>query len=209
MHPELEKIGQLKVIPVVAINDAADAVPLAEALIEGGLPCAEVTFRTAAGLDSMKAMAKLGNIQVIAGTVCNIDQVKAAVDAGCSSLVSPGINEKVVDYCAKNNILITPGIATPSDIEIALNYDLEVVKFFPAEAYGGLNTIKALAGPYHTMKFMPTGGISAKNLLEYLAFPKVLACGGSWMVKADLISDKKFDEITALTKEAVELANSI
>jgi len=182
---------------------------LAEALIEGGLPCAEVTFRTAAGLDSMKAMAKLGNIQVIAGTVCSIDQVKAAVDAGCSSLVSPGINEKVVDYCTKNGILITPGIATPSDIEIALNYGLEVVKFFPAEAYGGLNTIKALAGPYHTMKFMPTGGISAKNLLEYLAFPKVLACGGSWMVKSDLINDKKFGEISTLTKEAVALANSL
>lgn len=209
MHAELKKIEQLKVVPVVAINDAADAVPLAEALIAGGLPCAEVTFRTDAALDAMKAMAKLGNIQVIAGTVCNIEQVKAAVDAGCSALVSPGINEKVVDYCVKNDILITPGIATPSDIEIALNYGLEVVKFFPAEAYGGLNTIKALAGPYHTMKFMPTGGINANNLLDYLAFPKILACGGSWMVKSDLIAEGKFDQIKALTAEAAQLANSL
>jgi len=209
MHVELEKIEKIKVVPVVAINDAADAVPLAEALVEGGLPCAEITFRTDAALDSMKAMAKLGNIQVGAGTVSKVDQVKAAVDAGCTFMVSPGINPKVVDYCVSNGIPICPGITNPTDIELALDFDLEVLKFFPAEAFGGLATLKALSAPYGGMKFIPTGGISAKNLLDYLRFPKVLACGGSWMVKSDLISDKKFDEILSMTKEAVELANSL
>ena len=209
MHTELKKIEAIKVVPVVAINDAADAVPLAEALVEGGLPCAEVTFRTDAALDSMKAMAKLGNIQLGAGTVSKIEQVKAAVDAGCTFMVSPGFNPKVVDYCVSNGIPICPGITNPTDIEMALDFDLEVLKFFPAEAFGGLNTLKALSAPYGSIKFIPTGGISAKNILDYLKFPKVLACGGSWMVKSDLIADKKFDEILSLTKEAVKLANSI
>lgn len=209
MHPELVKLGQLKVVPVVAINDAADAVPLAEALIEGGLPCAEITFRTDAALDSMKAMAKLGNIQVGAGTVSKIEQVKAAVDAGCTFMVSPGFNPKVVDYCCTNGIPITPGITNPSDIEMAVDFPLDVLKFFPAEAFGGLKTLKALSAPYGAYKFIPTGGIGPGNLLDYLKFDKILACGGSWMVKSDLISDGKFDDIKALTKEAYELANSI
>lgn len=209
MHVELEKIQKIKVVPVVAINDAADAVPLANALTEGGLPCAEITFRTDAALDAMKAMAKLGNIQVGAGTVSKVDQVKAAVDAGCTFMVSPGFNPKVVQYCVENGIPIAPGITNPTDIEMALDFDLEVLKFFPAEAFGGLNTLKALSGPYGNMKFIPTGGISAKNLLDYLRFSKVIACGGSWMVQADLIAAQKFDEILSLTKEAVQLANSI
>ncbi|WP_075186028.1 bifunctional 4-hydroxy-2-oxoglutarate aldolase/2-dehydro-3-deoxy-phosphogluconate aldolase [Teredinibacter haidensis] len=209
MHIELKKIEKIKVVPVVAINNAADAVPLANALVEGGLPCAEITFRTEAALDSIKAMAKLGNIQVGAGTVSKIDQVKAAVDAGATFMVSPGFNPKVVQYCVENNIPIAPGITNPTDIEMALDYDLEVLKFFPAEAFGGINTLKALSAPYGSIKFIPTGGIGANNLLDYLKFPKVLACGGSWMVKSDLIEDKKFDQIALLTKEAVDLVNSL
>lgn len=209
MHPELLKIEKLKVVPVVAIQDAADAVPLANALVEGGLPCAEITFRTDAALDAMKAMAKLGNIQVGAGTVSKIDQVKAAVDAGCTFMVSPGFNPKVVDYCCANDIPITPGITNPSDIEMAVDFPLDVLKFFPAEAFGGLKTLKALSAPYGAYKFIPTGGIGPGNLLDYLKFDKILACGGSWMVKADMISAGKFDEIKTLTKEAYDLANSI
>lgn len=209
MHAELLKLEQIKVVPVVAINDAADAEPLANALVEGGLPCAEITFRTDAALASIKSMAKLGNIQVGAGTVLKIDQVKAAVDAGATFMVSPGFNPKVVQYCVENNIPIAPGITNPTDIEMALEFELDVLKFFPAEAFGGINTLKALSAPYGSVKFIPTGGISANNLLEYLKFPKVLACGGSWMVKSDLITDKKFDEICALTKQAVTLAQGV
>jgi len=209
MHTELEKIERIKVVPVVAINDANDAAPLANALVEGGLPCAEITFRTDAALASMHAMAKLGNIQVGAGTVSKVDQVKAAVDAGATFMVSPGFNPKVVAYCVEQGIPITPGITNPTDIEMALDFELDVLKFFPAEAFGGLNTLKALSGPYGAIRFIPTGGISADNLLDYLKFPKVLACGGSWMVKSDLIAEKKFDQIVCLTKEAVALANSL
>ena len=209
MNPELEKIGQAKIVPVVAIHDAADAVPLAEALIEGGLPCAEITFRTDAAQDAIKAMADLGNIQVGAGTVSKIDQVKAAVDAGSSFIVSPGFNPKVVDYCCANDILITPGISNPSDIEMAIDFPLDVLKFFPAEAFGGLATLKAMSAPYGAYQFIPTGGIGPGNLLDYLKFEKVLACGGSWMVKSDLISEGKFEEIKNLTAEACQLANSL
>ena len=209
MHEELKKIEKIKIVPVVAINDAKDARPLAEALVEGGLPCAEITFRTDAAVESIKTMAAMGNIQVGAGTVSKVDQVKAAVDAGATFMVSPGFNPKVVQYCVDNNIPITPGITNPTDIEMALDFDLQVLKFFPAEAFGGINTLKALSAPYGSIKFIPTGGVSPENLLSYLKFPKVLACGGSWMVKSDLISDKKFDQIQALTKEAVALAKSV
>lgn len=209
MHEELEKIEKIKALPVVAIHSAADAEPLAQALIDGGLPCAEITFRTDAALDAIKAMVKMGNIQVGAGTVLKVDQVKAAVDAGATFMVSPGINPKVVQYCVKNNIPITPGITNPTDIEMAMDLGLEILKFFPAEAFGGLKTLKALSAPYGSIKFIPTGGISASNISSYLQFPKVLACGGSWMVKADLINDKKFDEITRLTREAVEIIKSV
>ncbi|WP_018415441.1 bifunctional 4-hydroxy-2-oxoglutarate aldolase/2-dehydro-3-deoxy-phosphogluconate aldolase [Teredinibacter turnerae] len=209
MHAELEKIAQIKVVPVVAIDNADDAAPLAKALVAGGLPCAEVTFRTDAALESMKRMAELGTIQVGAGTVSKVEQVKAAVDVGATFMVSPGFNPKVVDYCVTNGIPIAPGITNPTDIEMALDFDLEVLKFFPAEAFGGVNTLKALSGPYGNIKFIPTGGIGANNLLDYLSFPKVIACGGSWMVKGDLIKANNFAEIERLTKEAVELANSL
>ncbi|MBN2412261.1 bifunctional 4-hydroxy-2-oxoglutarate aldolase/2-dehydro-3-deoxy-phosphogluconate aldolase [candidate division KSB1 bacterium] len=206
MQNVLEELGLLRIIPIVSIQNAIHTRPLAEALIKGGLPCAEITFRTEAALDAIHAVAEMQDLLVGAGTVLKVDQVKAAVDAGARFIVSPGFNPKVVDYCVKNEITVTPGVCTPTDIEMAMDFGLKVVKFFPAEAFGGLKTLKALSGPYHMMKFIPTGGVNIHNLREYLAFPKVFACGGSWMVKSELISAAKFAEITELTAEAVKVA---
>jgi 2-dehydro-3-deoxyphosphogluconate aldolase/(4S)-4-hydroxy-2-oxoglutarate aldolase len=204
MHKVLEQIGLLGIVPVIAINDADDAEPLAQALIDGGLPCAEVTFRTAAAKESISRIAqKFPDMALGAGTVLTVDQVKAAVDCGAKYIISPGLNPKTVDYCVSNNIPVTPGIATPSDVERALEFGLEVVKFFPAEQAGGLPFLRALSAPYGTLKFIPTGGIDEKNILSYLAFPKVLACGGSWMVKTEMIAAKQFNQITAITAQAV------
>ena len=205
MSAVLDQFNKMRVIPVVAIENAQDAMPLVDALIEGGLPCAEITFRTAAAIDAMRITAQRGDILVGAGTVLKIDQVKAAVDVGAQFMVSPGFNPKVVAYCVENSIPITPGISTPSDIEAALELGVEVLKFFPAEAFGGLKTLKAMSGPYTTVKFVPTGGISPANLVEYLQFPKTLACGGTWIAKSKLISDGRFDQILSNAIEAVEL----
>ena len=201
-----ERLAAFGVIPVVVIEDAKDAVPLAEALLSGGLPCAEVTFRTAAAEESIKIMTdKYPDMLVGAGTVLTTEQVDRAVNAGAKFIVSPGLNPKVVKYCIDKGIPVTPGTSNPSDVEQAIELGLDVVKFFPAEAAGGLNMIKSMAGPYVNMKFMPTGGINAKNLREYLDFPKILACGGSWMVKGDLVKAGEFDKIRELVKEAVEI----
>ena len=208
MSDILEQLKKMRIMPIVAIQDAKDSMQLADTLIEGGLPCAEITLRTAAAIHAMRIMARRGDILVGAGTVLKVDQVKAAVDAGAQFMVSPGFNPKVVGYCVENNIIITPGISTPSDIEAALDFGLEVLKFFPAEAFGGLKTLKAMSGPYATVKFIPTGGISPKNLLDYLQFSKVLACGGTWMAKSALISEGKFDQILCNTKEAVSLVET-
>ena len=202
----LEQIGSYKLVPVIVIENKEDAVPLAGALIDGGLPVAEVTFRTKAAQESIKLIsAKYPDMLIGAGTVLNIDQVKAAIDAGSKYIVSPGLNPKVVEYCVSNNIPITPGIATPSEIERALEFNLEVVKFFPAESLGGIKYLKAISAPYGNLKFIPTGGIDENNLLMYLQFAKVLACGGSWMVKAELISKKQFEIITKLTADALSV----
>ena len=200
-----DRFGQLKLIPVVVIEDAADAAPLGRALLDGGLPCAEVTFRTAVAPEAISALDKLGGLLVGAGTVLTVDQAKQAVDCGAKFIVTPGFNPQVVGYCVDNSIPITPGVCTPSGIEAALGFGLNVVKFFPVEAFGGLKTLKAVAGPYPMMKFIPTGGINAANIGDYLAFDKVLACGGSWIVKKDLIAAKNFTEITCLTEYAVSL----
>lgn len=205
MNAIQEHFRRMRVVPVVAIENEQDTMPLAEALIKGGLPCAEITFRTAAAIDAMRIMARRGDILVGAGTVLKIDQVKAAVDAGAQFMVSPGFNPKVVAYCVANNIAITPGISTPSDIEAALELGVDVLKFFPAEAFGGLKTLKAMSGPYATVKFVPTGGITPANLVEYLRFPKTLACGGTWIAKSNMISDGRFDQIQSNAAEAVEL----
>lgn len=205
MNEVLEKIQKIGIVPVVVLDDAKDAAPLAKALCEGGLPCAEVTFRTAAAEESIRIMAsEFPEMLVGAGTVLTTEQVDRAVNAGAKFIVSPGLNPTVVKYCVDKGIPVTPGTSNPSDVEMAISLGLDVVKFFPAEQAGGINMIKAMAAPYTQMKFMPTGGINAKNINSYLAFDKILACGGSWMVKKDLVAAGEFDKIRVLTKEAVQ-----
>lgn len=209
MNKVLEKINEIKIVPVVVLNNVEDAKPLAKALMEGGLPCAEVTFRTDAAEESIKEIKKaFPDMLLGAGTVLTVEQVDRAVAAGAEFIVSPGINPNIVKYCLDKGVPIVPGIMTPSEIEIALSLGLEVVKFFPAEPAGGLKMIKALAAPYTAVKFMPTGGINEKNIQSYLEFNKVIACGGSWMVKNDLIVAKDFDKIKELTREAVKLVQN-
>lgn len=204
---QFKKIG---IIPVVVLDDAKDAAPLAEALCEGGLPCAEVTFRTAAAADVIRIMSeKYPEMLVGAGTVLTKEQVDKAVECGAKFIVSPGLNPEIVKYCISKGIPITPGTQTPSEMEQALELGLEVVKFFPAEPAGGLKMIKAVAAPYVGLQFMPTGGISASNVRDYLKFDRIIACGGSWMVKADLVKEGKFDEIKALTAEAAAIVKEI
>ena len=204
MNKILEKIGELGIVPVVKIEKAEDALPLGRALMDGNLPIAEITFRTSAAEESIKSLTKeLPTLLVGAGTVLTIEQVKKAVSAGAKFIVSPGFNPKVVDYCIKNSIPVTPGINNPTQIEMALERGIEVVKFFPAEASGGLPLLEAMSAPYSGIKFIPTGGINLNNLTSYLSNKKVHACGGSWMVKDNLISSGRFDEITRLTQEAV------
>lgn len=204
MNAILEQLSKIGIVPVIKIDDVEKAVPLAKALEAGGLPCAEVTFRTAQGEEAIRRIAKeVPNVLVGAGTVLTTEQVDRAIDAGAKFIVSPGLNPKVVSYCVEKGIPVTPGCANPSDVEQAIELGLDVVKFFPAEQAGGINYIKAIAAPYVNMKFMPTGGVSAANLNEYLSFDKILCCGGSWMVKADLIDSGNFEEITRLCKQAV------
>jgi 2-dehydro-3-deoxyphosphogluconate aldolase / (4S)-4-hydroxy-2-oxoglutarate aldolase len=197
------KLKQFRVIPVVKIDDAQNALPLADALVAGGLPCAEITFRTAAAPDAIEKIASRGDVFVGAGTVLSIDMVKMAVDCGATFIVSPGFNPRVVGYCVQNSIPITPGICTPTEIEAAMECGLDVLKFFPAEAMGGLKTLKAISAPYGKIRFIPTGGIDEKNIAQYLEFSKTLCCCGSWMVKDEFINAKAFDKITAMTKVAV------
>lgn len=210
MSTVAEKIAELGVVPVVVLEDAKDAAPLAKALVEGGLPCAEVTFRTAAAEESIKLMtAEYPDMFVGAGTVLTIDQVDRAVAAGAKFIVSPGFDPEIVDYCLEKEIPVFPGCITPSEVAQAVKRGLKVVKFFPAEQFGGVATIKAIAAPYVGLKFMPTGGVNAKNLESYLGCDKIIACGGSWMVKGDLVKAGKFDEIKDLTAEAVKLVAEI
>lgn len=204
MNDVLEQIGAYGIVPVVVINKIEDAKPLAKALCDGGLPVAEVTFRTACAKEAISIMAKeYPQMLVGAGTVLTTEQVDEAVEAGAKFIVSPGLNPKVVKYCVEKGIPVTPGCANPSDIEQAIELGLKVVKIFPAEAVGGINLIKSMAAPYTQMKFMPTGGINAKNLNDYLSFDKIIACGGSWMVSSQMIENGEFDKITEMTKEAV------
>lgn len=195
-----------RIIPVVAIHEAKSAEALMEALIAGGLNCVEITFRTDAALDAIKAVGKRDEVILGAGTVLKPEQASAAVENGACFIVSPGFNPKVVKFCIDHRIPVVPGVSNPTDIEMALDFGLELVKFFPAEAFGGVKTLKAISGPYRMMRFIPTGGIGPKNLIEYLSLPQVPACGGSWMVTPELIQKKDFEQITRLTKEAVQLA---
>lgn len=206
MNEILKKIGEVGVVPVIAISDTEKAVPLAKALLAGGVPCAEITFRTAEGEECIRLIAKeVPEIIVCAGTVLQVSQVDRAVAAGAKFIVSPGFNPKVVSYCIEKGVLIVPGCATPSDMEAAIEMELDVVKFFPAEQAGGLEYIKAVSAPYPGLHFMPTGGINSENIGKYAAFNKIVACGGSWMVAKELIETGNFEEITKRCKEAVKL----
>lgn len=210
MKTMIEQLSEMLVVPVVVLNDARDAEKLADALVKGGLPCAEVTFRTEAAEESIRIMTqKYPEMLVGAGTVLTIEQVDRAVEAGAKFIVSPGFDSEVVDYCIEKEIPIFPGVVTPAEASQAVKRGLTVVKFFPAEQFGGVATIKALAAPFTTLKFMPTGGVSVKNLREYLSCDKIICCGGSWMVKSDLIKSGEYEKIAEMTKEAVELAKSI
>ncbi len=202
----LKEVELKKIVPVVKLDKAADAKPLAEALCTGGLPVAEITFRTEAAEESIRIIAKeFPDMLVGAGTVVNEEQAKRAVDAGAKFIVSPGFSSKVTEYALKNKLMIFPGICTPTELMMALEYDLPVMKFFPAKQYGGLDTINALAAPFPSVRFMPTGGINQSNILDFLASKKIIACGGSWMASDKLINSGDFKEIARLTAEAVEL----
>ena len=210
MNSTLEKLEQFGIVPVVVLDDAKDAAPLAKALCDGGLACAEVTFRTDAAEESIRIMtSEYPDMVVGAGTVLTTEQVDRAVSEGAKFIVSPGFDPEIVDYCLSKEIPVFPGCITPSEVSQAVKRGLKVVKFFPAEQFGGVATIKALAAPFTGVKFMPTGGVNAKNLESYLSCDKIVACGGSWMVKGDLVKAGKFDEIKALVEEAVQLVASI
>ncbi len=205
-----EKFASFGVVPVVVLENADDALPLGKALIDGGLPVAEVTFRTAAAEESIRRLHEAyPDMLVGAGTVLSVEQVDRAVGAGAQFIVAPGFDPEVVDYCLSKDIPVFPGCVTPSEISQAVKRGLKVVKFFPAGSFGGVSTIKALSGPFVGLKIMPTGGVSAKNLAEYLGNKTVIACGGSWMVKGDLIKAGDFAKVEELTKEAVAIVKEV
>jgi len=203
----LARLGELVLVPVIEIPDPELATALADALIEGDLPCVEITFRTDSAATALATIVRLRpDMLVGAGTVLSVEQVDRALDAGAKFLVSPGFNPRVVEYAQGKGVIILPGICTPSEIEMARLAGLEIVKFFPAEAAGGAKYIKALTAPYRSVKFVPTGGIDATNLEAYLSIPQVMAVGGSWMAPKKLIHEQKFTEIAQRTREAVQLA---
>jgi 2-dehydro-3-deoxyphosphogluconate aldolase/(4S)-4-hydroxy-2-oxoglutarate aldolase len=196
-------IARHRLLPVIALERAGDAQPLGEALLAGGLPIAEVTFRTAAAAESIQIMSRLEGLLVGAGTVVRPQQVVAAKDAGAAFIVSPGTNAAVVERAREVNLPIFPGVATPSDIQTALSLGVETLKFFPAEAMGGVRALKALAAPFPNVRFVPTGGITPDNVTDYLRIPTVVACGGSWMVSPKLFADGSFDAVRETVAAAV------
>jgi 2-dehydro-3-deoxyphosphogluconate aldolase/(4S)-4-hydroxy-2-oxoglutarate aldolase len=207
VHDTEQSIAKNRLLPVVVIDDAATADPLAEALVAGGLPCAEITFRTAAAADAITAMAARGDLTVGAGTVLTPDQVDRAVDAGARFIVSPGFSAAVVTRSRELGVPVYPGAATATEIQMALDAGLTTVKFFPAEQLGGAAMVKALAAPFRQVRFIPTGGVTTDGLDRYLALPSVLAVGGTWMVAADLLKNRDWAEVTRRTRAAVERAS--
>jgi 2-dehydro-3-deoxyphosphogluconate aldolase/(4S)-4-hydroxy-2-oxoglutarate aldolase len=206
----LQTLQKLALLPVVKINHSEDAIDLGNALLKGGLPCAEITFRTQAAEKAIISLTtNIPEMLVGAGTVLTVDQAKRAVDAGAKFIVTPGFDDLVVPWCLDQKILIIPGVATPTEINMALKFGVNVLKFFPAEALGGLNTLKAICAPYTNVRFVPTGGIGPDNIRSYLEQPQVLACGGSWLVQEEMISSGEFNQITQLTIEAVQIVREI
>ena len=200
-----EELRKIRLVPVVVIEDAAQATPLAEAIVSGGLSCVEITLRTDEALMALGTMAARSDLMVGAGTVLTLDQAKAAVDRGARFIVSPGMSPSLVDWCLARQVPIIPGCATATEIQLALERGLDTVKFFPAEQLGGVKMLATLAAVFQNMHFMPTGGISPGNLLDYLALPQVVACGGSWLVRTNWLREKRFDDIRREIGRAVEL----
>lgn len=203
-------LGKRCLIPVIVIEDAELATPVCEALLEVGLPVAEITFRTQAALASIQAISRaLPEMHVGAGTVLSRQQAEQATQAGASFIVSPGYSREVVEWCRNNKAIVIPGCSNPTDMTNAINDGLDTVKFFPAESLGGLQTLRALASVFVNLRFVPTGGIGITNLREYLGFPKVVACGGSWMVKADFIESRNFEAIKSATRHALDMVAEV
>ncbi|MFK7800242.1 MAG: bifunctional 4-hydroxy-2-oxoglutarate aldolase/2-dehydro-3-deoxy-phosphogluconate aldolase [Anaerolineae bacterium] len=206
MNEIVKRIGEMGIVPVVALDDADTAAPLGQALLAGGLPTAELTFRTDAAAESIGKMCHAHPEMLVgAGTVLTVNQAEQAVSAGAKYLLAPGLDPEIVEWCLSKNVLIIPGVMSPTDVTLAVKMGLKLLKFFPAAAAGGSTFLKSMSDPFVGIDFMPTGGINAKNLPEFLAMPMVQACGGSWLVKKQLISDGNFAEITRLTKEAVAI----
>lgn len=203
----MERVAELKIVPVVKLDKVEQAEPLCRALCAGGLPVAEITFRTACAADAIAAARRaFPEMLVGAGTVTNLQQAHRALACGAQFLVTPGFNREIVEFAKQNDVPVLPGVCTPTEVMMAMEYELPVVKFFPAGQYGGLAAIKALSGPFPALRFMPTGGVNADNVQDYLRSPKVVACGGSWMVPAAKIDAGDYDAIEALTRQAVQLA---
>ncbi len=204
----VERARKLGIIPVVALPKLEHALPLAESLLAGGLPCAEITFRTAAAAEAIEQISKrFPDLLLGAGTVLTTEQAQRAMDAGAQFIVSPGTNPTTVEFCLAKGVTIFPGVCTPSEVELNLSKGVDVLKFFPAEPAGGVNFLKAICAPYRQVRFIPTGGIDAKNIGQYLALPQVVACGGSWMVKPELFEAGDFAEVKRLATEAVAMVN--
>ena len=208
MGAVLDRLASARLVPVVVLERVDDAWPLGQALKAGGLPCAEVTFRTAAAEDAIRELSKEPELLVGAGTIVNAEQADAAVAAGACFVVSPGFSAAVVRRCQALDVPVLPGVATPSEVIMAMDAGLDAVKFFPAETNGGVPALRAIAAPFRSMRFVPTGGVGPNNLADYLRVPAVLAVGGSWMVAPSLIAAGDFDEVTRLTAEAVGIAAS-
>lgn len=205
MNAVIQTLSRIGIVPVIAIDDASKAVPLAKALAAGGLNAAEITFRTPAGEEALRQIAReMPEMLVGAGTVLTREQVDRAADAGARFLVSPGFHSEVTEYALSKGLLMLPGTATPGEMEQAMALGLDIVKFFPAEQNGGVAKLKALAGPHPNLRWMPTGGINVKNMMDYLSFDRVPFCGGTWMVKKELIQQERWEEITAICREAVK-----
>ena len=205
MNPIIERISNIGIVPVVKVNKIAHAIPMMQALYDGGIDAAEITFRSEHAKEAIEIVSKtIPNMLVGAGTVLNVEQAKAACDAGASFIVTPGFNAKVVEWCIENNIPVLPGISTASELETALSYGITTVKFFPAESSGGAKKIKDLSAPYQHVKFLPTGGIGLSNMHEYLSLPSVLAIGGSFMIPENLVNDENWEELSKLSRQAVK-----